>query len=236
MIEINIKDLIPIMSDLINLFLSGFIFMYAYNWINNKKIDTSILAICSLFISTLIRSFYSAIHIFVLPNIKIHDAIKIIVYSFTGFLFAVLLTYLKKLKVFRQILYQINNKSINDDIFDDIIDYDKKTMMNIYLKSSDVYYIGRFSFREENGNDSWISLVEYYSMDKKTNNPIFNPKAGGLNSSVAINLKDVERIEIIYEKDSETWERLIGKKDATYSYDDITLDNNDMNKIKEQKG
>lgn len=212
MIKISIKDLIPISSDIINLFLSGFIFMYAYNWFNNNKIDTSILTVWSLFISVLIKSFYSALHIIILPNAKIPDAIKIIVYSFTGFLFAVLLTYLKKLKVFRQILYQINNKSINDDIFDDIIDYDKKTMMNIYLKSSDVYYIGRFSFREENGNDSWISLVEYYSMDKKTNNPIFNPKAGELNSSVAINLKDIERIEIIYEKDSEVWKRLIGKQ------------------------
>lgn len=212
MIEINIKDLIPIMSDLINLFLSGFIFMYAYNWINNKKIDTSILAICSLFISTLIRSFYSAIHIFVLPNIKIHDAIKIIVYSFTGFLFAVLLTRIKSTKVFIHMLYIVNNKSINDDIFDDIIDYDKRTMMNIYIKSSDVYYIGRFSFREENGIDSWISLVEYCCVDKKTNNKLFEPAEGGLCSSVAIHLKDIERIEIIYENDSEVWKRLIGKQ------------------------
>lgn len=212
MIKISIKDLIPILSDLINLFLSGFIFMYAYIWFNNKKIETSILTVWSMFISVLIKSFYSTLHIIILPSTMTPDAIKIIVYSFTGFLLAVLLTYLKKFKVFHRILYQINNKSINDDIFDDIIDYDKRTMMNIYLKSSDVYYIGRFSFREENGNDSWISLVEYYSVDKKTNHPIFNPKAGGLNSSVTINLKNIERIEIIYEKDSEVWERLIGKQ------------------------
>ena len=42
-LKINIKDLIPIMSDLINLFLSGFIFIYAYNWFNNNKMDISIL-------------------------------------------------------------------------------------------------------------------------------------------------------------------------------------------------
>lgn len=68
----------------------------------------------------MIKSFYSTLHIIILPNIKTPDAIKIIVYSFTGFLYAVLLTYLKRLKVFRQIIYHVNNKSINDDIFDEI--------------------------------------------------------------------------------------------------------------------
>lgn len=209
---ISLKDLIPIMSDLINLFLSGFIFIYTYNWLNNKKMDISILTIWSLFISTLIKSFYSVIHIFLLSNVKIPDAIKIVVYSLTGLLLAVLLTRIKSTKVFIHMLYIVNNKSINDDIFDDIIDYDKRTMMNIYIKSSDVYYIGRFSFREENGIDSWISLVEYCCVDRKTNNKLFEPAEGGLCSSVAIHLKNIERIEIIYEKDSEVWKRLIGKQ------------------------
>lgn len=210
--RISIKDLIPIMSDLINLFLSGFIFMYVYNWFNNKKIDISILTIWSLFISTLIKSFYSALHIFILSHVKFPDAIKIIIFSSTGLLFAILFTQLKKTKIFTRILYKVNNKSINDDIFDDIIDYDNRTMMNIYIKSSDVYYTGRFSFREENGINSWISLIEYFCVDKRTNKKLFDPEDGGLCSSVAINLKEVERIEIIYEKNSEVWKKQIGKK------------------------
>lgn len=42
------------------------------------------------------------------------------------------------------------------------------------------------------------------------NKKIFNPAAGGLNSSITFNLSNVERIEIIYEKDSEVWRRLFG--------------------------
>lgn len=76
-------------------------------------------------------------------------------------------------------------------------------MINIYLKSSNIYDTGRFTFREENGADSWISLVEYCSVDKQTNDPIFDPKSGELCSLVVINFKDIERIEIIYEKDSD---------------------------------
>lgn len=169
--------------------------------------EFSILTIWSLFISTLIKSFYSSLHIILLSNIKIPDSVKIIVYSLSGLLLAILLTRFKKTRLFNRFLYVINNKSINDDIFDDIIDYDKRTMMKIYIKSSDVYYIGRFSFKEENGINSWISLVEYNCVDKKTNNKVFDPTAGGLCSSVAINLKEIERIEIIYEKDSEVWKK-----------------------------
>lgn len=211
MIKITPKDLLYMIPDLINLFLSGFIFMYTYNWINNKKNDISLMTLWSLFISFLLKSSYSALHTIILPNIKIHDSVKIIVFSLTGFLMAILFTYLNRTRFFTGLLYKINNKSINNDIFDDIIDYDKKTMMSIYLKSSDIYYIGRFSYREENGVNSWISLVDYYCVDKKTNNAIFNPEQGGLNSSVAINLSNVERIELIYEKDSKVWKKLKGK-------------------------
>lgn len=211
MIKITLKDLIYIVPDLINLFLSGFIFMYTYNWLNNKKTDISILTICSLLISFLIKSFYSALHSFILPSLKISNPIKILIYCITGVITAAFFTYIKKTRLFTKILYKVNNKSINEDIFDDIIDYDKKTMMNIYLKSSDIYYIGKFSFREEKGSDSYISLVEYCSMNKKTNEPIFDPEKGQLYSSVAINLRDIERIEIFYENDSMTWKRIIGK-------------------------
>jgi len=209
-IRITPKDLIYIIPDLINLFLSGFIFMYVYNWLNNKKTDTSILTIGSLFVSFLVKSFYSVCHSFILPNVEVNDSVKVIIFSATGCLLALLCTYLKRTKLFTKLLYSINNKSVNDDIFDDIIDYNKKTMMKVYLKETDVYYIGRFSIREENGINSWISLVEYCSVNKNTNEKIFDPTAGGLNSSVTFSLSNVERIEIIYEKDSEVWRKLFG--------------------------
>lgn len=89
--------------------------------------------------------------------------------------------------------------------------------MNVYIKSSNIYYIGRFSFREENGINSWISLVDYFCVDKNTNEKIFDPEQGGLNSSVAINLSNIERIEIIYENDSEVWEKLRGNTNDMFA-------------------
>ena len=104
-----------------------------------------------------------------------------------------------------------NHKSINDDIFDDVLDYEKTTMLTIYLKNSDMYYIGRFVYREENGLNSWIALADYSSMDKNTDAEIFEPNAKGLSSSVLINLSNVERIEITYSEDSKVFNRMYGK-------------------------
>lgn len=112
-------------------------------------------------------------------------------------------------------------------IFDDIIDYDKKTMMKFYLKGSDVYYIGRFSIREEIGINSWISLVEYCIVNKNTNEKIFDPAEGGLNSSVTVNLSNIERIEIIYEKDSEIWQRLFGNSNIDRDVDNANKETDD---------
>lgn len=208
MITITIKDLIPIIPDLLNVFLSGFIYMTTYNWLNNKKNDISFMTIWSIFISILIQSFYSVLHLFVLNNIPINTPIKVIVYSLTGLILAIIITKAKKSELLSSLIYKINNKSINDDIFTNIIDYDKKTMMKIYIKSSDVYYIGRFSFIEENGYYSWISLIDYYCVDKKRNKKTFDPQADELLSSVTINLSSIERIELMYEPDSTTWTNL----------------------------
>lgn len=212
MITITIKDLLYLIPDMINLFLSGFVFMSLYNWLNNRKMDVTLLVVWSLFVNTLIKSFYSVIHDYILPNKIFAEPLKILIFTFTGAVLAFIITYLKRVSIIRNILYHTNNKSINEDIFDDVIDYKKRTMMSIYLKSSDIYYLGKFSFREEKGLDSWFVLINYYCLSKKDNQVIFDPDKDNLKSSVVINLKDVERIEIVYENDSEIWERLYGKE------------------------
>lgn len=205
-----LKDIIDIVPELINLFLSGFVFMYVYIWLNNKKIDLSLMTLWSLFISALVKSFCSVLHTLILPTVMIPDAAKILVFTVTGFLLAILFTYLSKTKPFTILLYKINNKSINDDIFEDIIDYDKQTMLQIYLKNSDCLYIGTFKMREEKGLDSYIVLIDYASLNKTTKEIIFMPSENDKYSTVAINLRDIERIELIYEHDSKVWKRLSG--------------------------
>lgn len=83
-------------------------------------------------------------------------------------------------------------------------------MLQVYLKSSDVYYIGKFCYREEKGLDSWLVLIDYISINKKTNEEIYNPEEANLKSTVMINLRDIERVEFIYDDNSKTWKKIKG--------------------------
>lgn len=211
MITITLHELMNIIPELVNLFLSGFIFMTIYSWFINKELDISTVAIWSLFISTLIKTFYSAVHSVVLTSYDINDYLKVLVYVITGTFLPFIIIFIKNSKLISFILFKADNKSINSDIFDDIIDYHKNTLLQIYLKNSDVMYIGTFKFREEKGLDSYIVLINYASLDKNTKEVIFNPTDNGLQSVVAINLRDTERIELSYDHDSDVWKRLSGK-------------------------
>ncbi len=208
---IDLSDLLYSVPDLIDLFLSGFIFILLYNWLNNKKMEIGILTVWGLFSSHIIKAVCSCVHSVICVDVIFLDVAKTVIYVLVGIAGAVLFTWLKNRKVIQKLLYCINNKSVNSDIFDDIIDYDKQTMMQIYLKSSSTMYIGRFAFREEKGLDSWIVLADYskYVNDVK----IFNPNDHNIKSSVTINLNDVESIEIIYEDDSEVWKQMSEEKD-----------------------
>ncbi len=62
--------------------------------------------------------------------------------------------------------------------------------------------------REEKDLDSWIILTDYCRINKETINVIFDPDDEGLKSTVAINLHNIEYIEIMYENDSNVWKRI----------------------------
>ena len=205
MIFINIKELIPLVPDMIDLFLSGLLFLVIYSWLNTKTYNISLMIIWSLFISYIIKTFYG-----ILP-VNLNSPLKSIIYIVTGTVLPFFFTWVKQTKFVKRITPYFNHKSINDDIFDDVIDYEMGTIMSVYLKSSNIYYAGRFAYREEKGNESWISLYKYNVVNKKTNEIIYNSEKAELKSSVVIPLSNVESIELIYEENSKVWSRMMGK-------------------------
>ncbi len=201
-----LKDLLPIIQDLLYLFAPGFIFMMVYIYFNNKKIDIGIFTILCLFISYFIKVGCSFFHLFLFSNININETIKIVIYFVLAFIFAMLFTMIKNTKLTKALFNKVNNKSIYDNIFDGIIDYQKPTTLQIYLKSSKTQYTGRFVCIEEKGLDSWIVLADYvrYVNDVE----VFCPVDYNIKSSVTINLHDIESIEIIYKDDSNVWKEI----------------------------
>ena len=204
----GLDKIIYIVPDLIDLFLSGFIFMTMFNWFNNRKAELATTILWSLFVSYMIKNVYSVI--FLLKPNSVETYVKSIIYVTTGALLSVVIKKLKSLKCIMQITRKINNKTLYNDLLDNVIDYTLPIYMQVYPKGSNHYYIGRFAMREENGIDSLLALIDYKVVDKEYNTCIYNPQESDLKSSMIFFLKDIEHIEIIYENESCVWKHLSG--------------------------
>lgn len=186
--------------------------MSIYNWLTNTQMDVYILGLWSIFFNSLIRTICSALHTFIWADVDFNESIKTILYIFIAVCSSIFVVKLRDCNCIRNILVKIGKRTIHADILDDVIDYDKRTIMTVYLKDSDVYYRGIFRLRDEKGSDSYISLINYISFSRSDDEEIFNPKDANLDASVIFNLHDVERIELFYEKNSQTWKWLGGNK------------------------
>lgn len=191
--------------ELIELFLSGFIFMCIFSKLNCKEFDISILCLCSLFISHMIKISFSWIHSFIFASYDVNDNLKVIAYVVTGVILPFIATYIYKSEIFRKILLKTNSQTVNSDIFNDIFDYDTKTIVQVFLKDSDYYYIGTLILKEENREDAYIALIDYAFMNKNDNNV---DHRSDLNNLALINLNDVERLEVHYSSNSQIPKRL----------------------------
>lgn len=203
---INLNELILIIPDLINLFLSGFIFMVIYNWLRAKKMELYLIFIWSLFINAIIKTFYSVLHSVIFTSYNFNESIKNGIYLATATLLPFIIFKIQNTDFFRNLLFKLSRKTVHDDILDDVIDLNKRTVMALYLKNSNQYIIGTFKLKEEKGNDSYISLSPYIVYSSENNEELYNTEDKKM--SALVNLKDVERIDLLYEDDSETWKWL----------------------------
>jgi hypothetical protein len=99
-------------------------------------------------------------------------------------------------------LDKTTRKSINNDLWRDVIDCDLGTIVKIFMKSQATVYIGKLAAREENGLESWFLLADYKCkyVDK---NEEFNSKTHPTPTRVMIPLSEVERVELFYDTDTE---------------------------------
>ena len=202
---INIELLLLKIPELCNLFLYGFIFMTIFTWITNIKLDVYIYVLWGLFVNYIIINMYALCHVFILSKYDISEPVKILTYSFTAMITPFFITELTKKPSFRNFLSKYVHKTVNSDLLDDVIDFNKRTIITAYLKNSDVYYRGILFAKDEHGNDSYISLIKYAVYDRNDNEVILDMSKDDVNSSVLINLRDTESVELYYEDDSDVW-------------------------------
>lgn len=192
------------MPELISLFLPGFIFICIFSKLFDKQLDISLIIIWSLFISYLFTIFYSVVHTFIYTTYNFNEELKSIIYISTGVALPFVVQWICTRKLFKEFLLKVFHQTVNKNIFDDIIDYNRKTMVKVFIKDTNSFYLGTFSLFGENRGNTFISLIDYALLDATTCKVIY--KQNG--ASIIFNINDIDRIEFMYEEKSEVWKQL----------------------------
>ena len=215
-----ITEIIDKLTDIIRYFASGFAFLWLFNKLRAKKdVDITLLLVGSAIVSYFIKdSVYVVAKKIVKPivayffpefatSLKLELLLQyeVLVCVPIAIALALLLYWLYNREIVSKIFSKLTNKSINDDIWRDVIDK-KATSVNVFLKNKTILYTGKLRKREENGMDSWFQLVEYtcthFNEDGTAKEKFFDSSSYNKPTSVMIPLSEIERIELIYRTDT----------------------------------
>lgn len=198
---IKIEEFEKIIEDLpliLQYIIPGYLSIVTFCFALSKKINTKNILLFSCTISYVLLSFVSLIRINFFKQLPdtaiINSALSIII----GVISACLITILSQRKMFKKITVKLFHKTLNNDIWRDVLDLENGSNLKVYLKDQDYYIIGHHKNHEENGNDSWLALSAFAKLDKDTNEyyknePIYLDKS---NITIIIRFSDVEHIEI----------------------------------------
>jgi len=184
------------LPDIFSYFISGFIFLKIFNFQTTKqKDDISSFTLWCVIISFIIKSTVSAFDSLIIPRYELIPWVAVILYIVIGMGSSIIATKIYESKRFKNYIAKINNKSLNNDVWKDIIDYEGTTV-KVFLKDNDIIYTGKLITHEERGNESWFIFKDFVS--EYNNSATFDSKKIDFPSVVAINLQEISRMELFY--------------------------------------
>ncbi len=185
----NIPEIIKNINDILLYFLPGYICMFVYFWSKSVRCSFEIKVIWSIFISVLIKHFFD-------------DQVEI--NSLIGLVFGICMSFLSTTQLFENIIDLLFKKTINPNFFKDV--FDSKSPMNaiVYLKDG-VVIGGQLSIRGEGDFINYITLINYAYPNEEDSGS--KPKMR-TNSIILLDINNIERMELFYEKDSKVWKSI----------------------------
>lgn len=135
-------------------------------------------------------------HNFILQDTVFSWDKRVIILSLLAILLSVFLVIITELKSVNRLLSYINHKSIHNDIWQDVIDYKNGTTLRLICDNA--IYTGVLLIHEEKGNESWFILEDYIVEEDNTE---YKAEDNPYPTRLAVNLKDVKRIELFYAKE-----------------------------------
>lgn len=187
----NILNVIPVFLEYL---VPGFVLIIVFTYMTSKKTPDYIIAE-SIGISYILKSLCSCLHQIFFKGIIFPWYVRAIILCALALVVAIILIFAVESNVFKSLCLRIGNKTLHDDVWPDVIDYKRGTTLRMIC--DDVTYIGVLAYHEERGNDSWFVLDKYIIEE---NNQTYKAENVGYDSRIAINIRDVKRVELYYGK------------------------------------
>ena len=179
-------------------FVPGFVSLLIFRFFSSKELKESqsgiiisvvasyvLIAITELFADKI--AFLNSIH----DSVLMKSGVAIIIGSIGAVIFALIF----RAKWFSNLLVKCFNKTPNDNIWMDIIDFKKGSNLKIYERGKDYYITGHHYANEEKGNDSWFAVTAY-SKKRVENDEVIEDHSSNEKDILAVRLSDVDHMEI----------------------------------------
>ena len=130
-----------------------------------------------------------------LPNTAIiNSALSIIIGTFI----VIVISITAQRRWFNNVMVKLFHKTINDDIWRDVLDLENGSNLKVYLKGKDYYIIGHHKNHEEKGSDSWLALSGFAKIDKELNTNYKEEPShiGDTSAIITMRFSDIDYIEI----------------------------------------
>ena len=191
----QLKDVLENIPLLLQYFIPGFVSVQVFYFFASKKSnEVQSKIIISAAVSYMLISI-TEIATANLDAIKDSVLMKSGVAVSAGIILAVLFALVFRSKCFTKLLVRFFNKTPNDDIWMDVLDFKQGSNLKIYEKGKDYYITGHHFVNEEKGNESWFAVTAY---SKKTiqEDKIIEDYSGDEKAIFAVRLSDIDHMEI----------------------------------------
>ena len=192
MIISNIKEIFTQLPLILEYFIPGFIFLSSFQYLTSRK-DTAYKIIGSVVVSYILKAICSICHQYVLSQRHFLWSERVIILSVFALFTSVILVIISESHIVNKLLLKINNKSIHDNIWHDIIDYRNGTSLRVVC--DDAIYTGILVGHEEKGIDSWFVLEDYIVNE---GNEFYSSEDMTIKSRIVLNFKNIKRVELYY--------------------------------------
>lgn len=183
----NIQIIVEQLPLILQYFIPGYIFIYVFYFFTSKKSsqgqNTLLYAvIVSYFLKSIVDTT-------IFKNNTVFLCLCALVAS-------IVTIQLSRRRILEKIFSKINHKAVFEDIWLNVLDYDEGTTLRFTCYDGSTI-IGILMFHEEKENNSWFIISDY---SIKNENEDFSSSRYSYSSKLAVNLKDVKRVEIFNTK------------------------------------